>query len=289
MSSVKPFLKWVGGKSKVLDTLMTNFPTEINNYHEIFLGGGSVLFAILSYIKAGKIKLSGKVFAYDINEALIHTYKNIQKNHKELYREIKELVDDFSSSEDLEKYYYSIRREYNELDHDGKKSIHGSALFIFLNKTCFRGLFRVGPSGFNVPYGNYKNPEIINENNLESVHDLIQNVVFEHADFSQSLTRVGAGDCVYLDPPYYPEKKTSFVKYSENGFNDEHHGMLFSLIHRLSSDAGVKLIMSNSNTNFVRDNFTDSRYSVRTIDCRRAINSKDPSAMASEVIIKNYD
>lgn len=289
MSFPKPFLKWVGGKGKVLDTLMPDFPSEINNYHEIFLGGGSVLFALLSQVKNGKIKLGGKVFAYDINESLIYTYKNIQTNNEELYKAIKVLINEFSSSESGEDYYYSIREKFNNLAADDKRGIDASAMFIFLNKTCFRGLFRVGPSGFNVPYGNYKKPEIFNEYHLEMIRDLIRDVVFEHMDFSQSLVRLNVGDFAYLDPPYYPEKKTSFVKYSENGFNDEHHNMLFSIIHRLSSDTKIKLMMSNSNVKFVRDNFPNSRYSIKTINCRRAINSKDPGAMTSEIIIKNYD
>ena len=177
---------------------MIEFPTEINNYHELFLGGGSVLLALLSYIKAGLIKVNGGIYAYDLNEPLIYVYKNIQTNPQELYDELLKLVNDYNScqngeinrkpetieeaKESTENYYYWIRSQYNKLNSDEKKTVVGSALFIFLNKTCFRGVFRVGPNGFNVPYGHYNKPEIINKEHLLEIHDLIQNVKFEHSD-----------------------------------------------------------------------------------------------------------
>ena len=122
-----------------------------------------------------------------------------------------------------ENYYYWIRSQYNLLNSEEKKSIIGSSMFIFLNKTCFRGVFRVGPRGFNVPYGHYNNPEIINKEHLDKIHNLIQNVIFECSDFSNSLLNVQNGDYLYLDPPYAPEKETSFVGYTENGFNINNH------------------------------------------------------------------
>ena len=175
----KPILKWVGGKTQILDKLIVEFPTEINNYREIFLGGGSVLLTLLSYVKNGIIKIHGNIYAYDLNEPLIYIYINIQSNHNELYNEIQKLITEFNSCGDgeinrtpkniddakiaKENYYYWFRSEYNKLSVNDKKTTIGSAMFIFLNKTCFRGVFRVGPKGFNVPYGHYNNPEIINK------------------------------------------------------------------------------------------------------------------------------
>jgi DNA adenine methylase len=299
----KPILKWVGGKTQIIDKLITDFPVEINNYREAFLGGGSVLLTLLSYVKSGVIKIQGNIYAYDLNEPLIYIYKNIQTRHNELYDILQTIITDFNecgngeinrtpanieeAKNAKENYYYWIRSEYNKLCLTDKKSILGSAMFIFLNKTCFRGVFRVGPKGFNVPYGHYNNPEIINKEHLEEIHNLIQNVVFECCDFNTSLTIVEPNDFVYLDPPYAPETDTSFVGYTENGFNIENHNNLFKLIHILT-DTNKKIMLSNADVSLVRENFTNEKYSTLSILCKRSINSKNPDAKAKEVIIKNY-
>jgi len=301
--SPKPLLKWVGGKTQIIDKLIADFPVEINNYYEAFLGGGSVLLTLLSYVKCGIIKLHGSIYAYDLNEPLIFVYKNIQAHHKELYDTLQNIITEFNSCgngtlnrkpENIEEakiakenYYYWIRSEYNKLTLNDKKSILGSAMFIFLNKTCFRGLFRVGPKGFNVPYGHYNNPEIINKEHLEELVALIQNVVFECCDFNTSLTRIEPNDFVYLDPPYAPETATSFVGYTESGFSIENHNNLFKLIHNLT-DSNKKFMLSNADVSLVRKNFTHEKYSITTILCKRSINSKNPECKAKEVIIKNY-
>jgi DNA adenine methylase len=301
--SPKPLLKWVGGKTQIIDKLIAYFPIEINNYYEAFLGGGSVLLTLLSYVKSGIIKLHGSIYAYDLNEPLIFVYKNIQAHHKELYDTLQNMITEFNSCgngtlnrkpENIEEakstkenYYYWIRSEYNKLTLNDKKSTLGSAMFIFLNKTCFRGLFRVGPKGFNVPYGHYNNPEIINKEHLEELVDLIQNVVFECCDFNTSLTRIEPNDFVYLDPPYAPETATSFVGYTENGFSIINHNNLFKLIHNLT-DSNKKIMLSNADVSLVRKNFTHEKYNITTILCKRSINSKNPEAKTNEVIIKNY-
>ena len=299
----KPILKWVGGKTQILDKLIIEFPLEINNYREIFLGGGSVLLTLLYYVKEGFIKINGNIYAYDLNEPLIYTYKNIQSSHNELYDKIQLLIKDFNECGDgllnrnptnieeakqsKENYYYWIRTEYNKLSLNDKKELVGSAMFIFLNKTCFRGLFRVGPRGFNVPYGHYNNPEIINKKHLCEIHDLIQGVVFECCDFNTSLNETKENDYIYLDPPYAPETNTSFVSYTENGFNIDNHINLFKKIHILT-ETNKKMMLSNSDVNLVRENFTNETYNIKSILCKRSINSKNPQAKASEVIIKNY-
>jgi DNA adenine methylase len=147
----KPILKWVGGKTQILDTLLKEFPQEMNHYHEIFLGGGSVLLGLLSHMKKGNIRVHGKVYAYDLNEPLIHMYKNIQSHHEELYHEIQQYIEDFYSCREeavnrqpqnkeeatcnRENYYYWIRRIYNSLSPEETNSPRGSAMFVFLNKT----------------------------------------------------------------------------------------------------------------------------------------------------------
>jgi DNA adenine methylase len=297
-SMPKPILKWVGGKTQILDKLIQEFPTEINNYREIFLGGGSVLFVLLHQAKTGAIQIHGKIYAYDANDALIGVYKNIQTNHEQLYNGVQELITEMNECGDgeinrkpanieeaklaKENYYYWIRNKYNTLT--DKKTTTASAMFIFLNKTCFRGVFRVGPNGFNVPYGHYNNPEIVNNEHLEEIHQLIQGVIFECCDFTKSLASVETNDFVYLDPPYAPEKDTSFVGYTENGFNMENHQNLFNILNRTNA----KWILSNADVKLVRDNFTTEKYKIESIVCKRSINSKNPEAKAKEVIIKNY-
>ena len=300
----KPILKWVGGKTQIIDKLIVDFPIEINNYREAFLGGGSVLLAFLSYVKSGIIKINGNIYAYDLNEPLIYIYKNIQTQRNELYDILKNIITDFKecgngkinrTPENIEEakiakenYYYWIRSEYNKLSIIDKKGILGSAMLIFLNKTCFRGIFRVGPNGFNVPYGHYSNPEIINKEHLDDIHNLIQNVIFECCDFDTSLTlsNIVQGDFTYLDPPYAPETNTSFVGYTEKGFDIENHKKLFNLIHNLT-DAKHKVMLSNADVSLVRENFKE-KYNTSSILCKRSINSKNPESKAKEVIIKNY-
>jgi DNA adenine methylase len=301
--SPKPILKWVGGKTQIMDKLVTEFPVEMNSYREIFLGGGSVLLTLLSYVKRGVIKISGKVYAYDLNEPLIYIYKNIQSHHNELYDKLHEIIEEFNECGNgelnrkpanleeakklRENYYYWMRSEYNRLTLDEQKGILGSAMFIFLNKTCFRGVFRVGPNGFNVPYGHYNNPEIMNKEHLDVIHDLIQNVIFKCCDFTTSIAEVEENDFVYLDPPYAQETDTSFVGYTKDGFNLDHHNGLFNLIRGMTGSK-KKMILSNADVRLVRENFTNEKYEILSLLCKRSINSKNPDAKAKEVIIKNY-
>ena len=298
---MKPIIKWVGGKTQIIDKLLDAFPPVIDNYHEIFLGGGSVLLELLDRLKAGKIKVTGRIYAYDVNEPLIYVYKNIQSNHNELYRIIRGFIDEFNacsgsdvnrapiSIEDAklskENYYYWTRARYNRLSPTEKTTIEGSALFIFLNKTCFRGVFRVGPNGFNVPYGHYANPEIINRAHLDEMHELIRDVVFECADFTVSMGagKIGDGDFVYLDPPYAPENAKSFVGYTDKGFPLDQHNRLFGMCRGLK-----KMMMSNADVALVRQNFPVEQYTTTVVSCKRSINSKNPEAKTNEVIITNY-
>ena len=297
----KPIIKWVGGKSQIIEELLPRFPTEINNYYEVFIGGGSVLLSLLTYIKEGLIRVHGNIKAYDLNECLVYVYKNIQNHHFELYECLKNIIDEYNSCSvsgpinrkpicleegktSKESYYYWIRNRFNK--HKDKKSVLSSALFIFLNKTCFRGLYREGSNGFNVPYGHYNNPEIINREHLEEIHNLIQPVIFECADFKKSMVEIQMtstyNDFIYLDPPYAPENTTSFVSYNKGGFTTEDNIELFELIKSLN----FRFMMSNADVTFVREHFSD--YNIKSILCRRAINSKNPASKSNEVVICNY-
>ena len=299
----KPFLKWVGGKTQIITDILNNFPKKINNYHEIFLGGGSVLLGILSLIKENKIKIQN-IYAYDLNKSLIYLYKNIQTKCDDLIREIKKIVDENNkitgiivnrkpiniddAKTSCESYYYWIRSKYNDMDDDDKITILGSAYFLFLNKTCFRGLYRVGPNGFNVPYGHYKTPSIYDEESLKNISELIKDVNFIHASFETSLLNIKKNDMVYCDPPYVPINATSFVNYNSDGFEGVLHEKLFTMLHELKKQK-IKWMMSNSDTELVLYSFSDKKkYKIEKILCRRAINSKKPESKINEVIIKSY-
>ena len=285
LSVPKPIIKWVGGKTQLIKNLICKFPKEMKCYHEPFVGGGSVLFTLLSYVKEDLICLN-EIYVSDSNEDLINLYKVIQNNHKMLYDTLIKFVNEFNGINNgdfktkfnsKQNYYYFIRRLYNSINTCSFNIILKSALFIFLNKTCFRGLYRVGPNGFNVPYGNNKNPEIINKQHLEEIHELVQGVVFTCCDFTESLKFVKNDDFVYLDPPYVPINNTSFVAYNKGGFDK--HVVLFDTL----KTANYKYLMSNSDTDFVKQHFDN--YEI--IKAKRNINSRNPDSIINELLIFN--
>lgn len=292
----KPVLKWVGGKAKLLKDILPLVPREIVNYHEPFLGGGSVLFGILNLISENKLVLTGNVYAYDLNDKLINVYNQIKYNHEELYKFILFYESEYNSikSNEInrkpnnlteaktsrESYYYWIRSIYNKTI---PNTLEHAALFLFLNKTCFRGMYREGPNGFNVPFGNYKSDLcIISEKDLKSVSTLIKDVKFINVNFEESLTFIKPGDFVYLDPPYAPENKTSFVGYTSDGFNLKNCETLFESVKKLND---IRFLMSNSNTDLVRNSFIE--YNIKEITARRAINAKNPESTTTELLVYN--
>lgn len=301
---IKPFLKWVGGKTQIIEKILGEFPTSIENYQEIFLGGGSVLLGLLTLQQEGKIVIKKKIYAYDYNKSLIHLYKNIQKTPKKFINTIIKIINQYYklNGEEInrkpttleqgmtsqESYYYWIRAKYNEMNEEDKCSLLGSAYFLFLNKTCFRGLYREGPNGFNVPFGHYKNPGIIVKVHIKQISALIANVEFIHLSFEESLKNMNNGEFIFLDPPYVSLNSSSFVDYTVDGFNQETHDKLFKILHKLKKQ-NINWMMTNSSAEYVIKNFNDKKkYSIEKILCRRAINSKNPEATVNEVIIKSY-
>lgn len=315
MTIVKPFLKWVGGKTQILEDVLALFPREMKNYHEAFVGGGSVLLGLLSHKKAGTINISGTIYASDVNSNLIALYKNIQSNPTGFLQEIKTLLTTFEQCPGVEKkkkevgtktkrrtnlepatleeakknqetYYYWIRKLYKALPNEEKQTVKGSAMFVFLNKTCFRGVYREGPDGFNVPFGHYKNPGIVEEAHIQEVSQLIQGVVFTVCPFQNAFSKVQAGDFVYLDPPYAPETDTSFVSYTSEGFSLDNHKALFQQCQDFQRKQ-VKFLMSNADVKLVLDAFPAPTYTTKKILCRRAIHSTNPESTTNEVLISN--
>ena len=302
VSIVKPFLKWVGGKTQILDDVLSLFPREMKNYHEPFLGGGSVLLGLLSYVKSDKIKISGSIYASDLNSNLIGLYKNIQSKSDELIGEVKKLVEEFNTikgtevnrkasnleeaSTSPESYYFWVRSRFNALSKEERAAPTASAMLLFMNKTCFRGVYREGPRGFNVPFGNYNSPSILEEEHIKSVSELIKDVIFTTCSFSDCLPNVVGGDFVYLDPPYAPESDKSFVSYTSDGFNIDNHKSLFKICNDMHT-RGAKLLMSNADVQLVKDAFPLPIYNTKTLSCRRSINSKNPESKTNEVLIAN--
>lgn len=299
MQVTKPVLKWVGGKTQILDKVLGLFPTTMANYHEPFTGGGSVLLGLLSWKKAGKIQITGTIYASDLNANLIYLYKVIQQEPQNLIEEVKKLITEFNgitgtivnrkattleeAKSSKESYYFWIRSKFNQTG----QSVAKAAMLLFMNKTCFRGVYREGPNGFNVPYGNNKNPSIMDEAHIMEVSGLFQGVVFTVASYEASLASVSAGDFAYLDPPYAPETDTSFVSYTASGFTEEQHKALFALSRGLK-EKRAKMLMSNADVPLVRDAFPPILYRTTSVTARRAINSKNPDAKTKEVLITSF-
>tara|TARA_B000000557_G_C20767991_1_gene440383 strand:+ start:110 stop:994 length:885 start_codon:yes stop_codon:yes gene_type:complete len=291
---MKPIIKWVGGKTQILDKVLKTFPREIENYHELFVGGGSVLFGLL---ESKDITVKGKVYAYDKNQKLINMYRQIQTNPKDVHDYLTELFKTYDTrtgtevnrkpqteEEGLtskESYYYWVRKKYNDLI--PTTHIHAATL-IFLNKTCFRGVYREGPNGFNVPYGHYKTTPVVTPlEELLKIQDLIKDVVFKWCDFRAAFAQtVNDCDFIYADPPYAPENVKSFVGYTKDGFIMDDHKDLFDLLKYSEID----FVMSNAKVYLVTSSFED--YKIEDVPARRAINSKDPSSITTEVLVHGY-
>ena len=305
MALVKPFLKWVGGKTQIIHDVLALFPKRIHNYHEPFLGGGSVLLALLS---DESVVITGRIYASDINPHLIAIYKNIQHRPEDVITEVKRLADEYAkctgsvinrkpaSIEEAmsspESYYFWIRSQFNRITKSAAEhissagSLKASALLLFMNKTCFRGLYREGPNGFNVPFGNYKNPTIIDEAHIRKVSVLIRDVIFTCESYVDSLARVSGHpdeDFVYMDPPYAPETSKSFVGYTADGFSLDDHKILFSICDKIEA----RMLMSNADVALVNAAFAEPKYAKKTISCKRSINSKSPESRTNEVLITN--
>jgi DNA adenine methylase len=285
---MKPFLKWVGGKTQLLPKVLERFPRQIRNYYEPFLGGGSVLLGLLAERAAGRITVTGAIRASDKNEALIYCYKNIQVAPQAVLNALATLKTEFgaAAAEDRPTKYYELRDRFRVMTAAQRRLPAGSALFMFLNKTCFRGIWREGPNGFNVPYGNYKTFDIADPDHIHAVSALIQGVEFECANFHDVLMGVGVGDFIYADPPYLPEKETDFVGYTADGFGPGAHALLFSVL-KATRACGASVLLSNSGNPALRGQFPESEWEITEVVARRAVNSADPAATAKEVLVRS--
>lgn len=294
--TAKPFLKWAGGKGQLLDTIRTYYPDDlgisIKKYCEPMVGAGAVLFDILTNHTIDEILIN------DSNAELMNVYSEIRDNVSELIQLLQQFEKEHLSCDDerRKEYYYSQRELYNSLIKNKKanKTLK-AALFIYLNKTCFNGLYRVNKQGlFNVPIGSYKNPTICDIENLLLVSKKLQKVKIFIGDYKQTEKFIDQNTFVYFDPPYRPLSKTAeFTSYTEIDFNDDNQIELAEHIKELSNK-GAKVLASNSdpkNTN-PDDNFFDDLYkqfSINRVSAKRSINrnSKERGKI-SELLICNY-
>ncbi len=297
MDIVKPFVKWAGGKSKLIPQLTKYYPLELKNgiierYIEPFVGGGAILIDI---VQKYEVK---EAYAFDINMDLINCYNVIKNNVEELILELSNKEKQFISldSNDRKQYFYDIRTEYNSYKPDENINIKRASEFIFLNRTCFNGLYRVNKDGkFNVPCGKYKNPTICDSNNLRDLSKLIKDVIFEYGDYRKSEKYVNSNTFVYFDPPYRPLSATSgFTSYTKEDFNDENQKELAIYYNKLNLK-NAKLMLSNSNPKNVNkdDNFFEDIYKgfyINEVSAKRMINSNAKGrGEISELLITNYE
>lgn len=301
--NAKPFLKWAGGKTQLLKELDTRLPKKvieegvIENYVEPFVGGGAVFF----YLKK-KYEVKSSCLL-DINPELVLGYNTIKKNSKKLIELLKDMEIDYLKKSDVERsvFYYQVRKSYNkegkefDFKKNDSKGVDRAAQLIFLNKTCFNGLFRQNNKGeFNVPFGKYKNPTICNEHNIIEVSKALQDTSIVCGDFEKSSRCIKKGTLVYLDPPYRPLSGTSnFTDYSMNGFSDDDQIRLAKFYEKMDKK-GAYLILSNSDpkNNNSNDDFFDKLYNKYNIDrvlASRSINCiGSKRGQISELIITNY-
>jgi len=273
-NGIPTFVKWAGGKKQLLGQFKKFFPIEINSYLDVFVGGGGVLFYVLKHYKPKEVIIS------DINPELINAYQVLKNNLKGLIKVLKEHRKNHSKE-----YYYKIRKQ------DTKKlsKIERAGRFIYLNKTCFNGLYRVNSKGgFNVPMGSYKNPSIFSEQELSEISQLLKKVKIKKVSFEKCIKWAKKGDFVYLDPPYYPLKKgQSFTTYAKEKFLEKEQEKLKEVFEKLDK-IGCKVMLSNSDTPFINDLYKG--YTPNIVRARRMINCQGQGrGKINEVVVLNYD
>jgi len=270
---IPTFVKWAGGKKQLIEQFQQFFPKKIEKYVEPFVGGGAVAFHILKNHKPKDVIIS------DSNEELINVYKMIKYNVEELI----EILEDYKEAHNKENYY-KIREQ------DSKKlsNLYKAAKFIYLNKTCFNGLYRVNSKGqFNVPIGSYKNPGICPKEKLREISKLLKNVKIKHLSFEKIMDYTQKGDFIYFDPPYHPLKKgKSFTTYTKDKFLEDEQKLLSEIFKKLNNK-GCKVMLSNSDTEFIKELYKG--FNINIVKATRMINSKgEGRGKINELVVTNY-
>jgi DNA adenine methylase len=268
-----PFVKWAGGKRQLLEEIEKRMPDDYERFFEPFLGGGAVLFHLLPE----------NAIINDINTNLIHTYKTIRDNVEDLLENL-EYLDNIICDKEM---YYIMRNEYNTKIINEEFDVKTAALFIYLNKRCFNGLYRVNSKGlFNVPFNNKTNAISYDKDNLESISEYLKNIEIRNEDFEKALSYADKGDFVFLDSPYVSLKSDTFENYTKDGFDLDSHRRLAKVFRQLDKK-GCYLMLTNHNTPLIDELY--SGYTKHVINVKRMINSDPTKRTGQEVIITNYE
>ena len=273
--NISPFVKWAGGKRQLLPQIKERMPEKYNKYFEPFVGGGAVTFELLP----------ANALINDINKALINAYRQIC-NEPGAFLEV---VNKFDTEmwEDGKAYYYSLREHYNDKLMRAEYDIELAALFVFLNKHCFNGLYRVNGKGlFNVPYNNSRKASV-DENAIMEISEYLQEVTIIDGDFEVACKDAGKGDFVFIDSPYAPLNPTSFESYTKEGFDIESHKRLAKLFDELTA-RGCYCMLTNHNTELINELYGNKGQRIDVVNVKRMINSDASNRVGEEVIICNY-
>jgi DNA adenine methylase len=274
-SSVAPFVKWAGGKRQLIPQIRERMPEKYNDYYEPFVGGGAVLFELQP----------ANALINDINKALINTY-NIICNEADAFLEAVNRLDE-EMWEDGKKYYYSVREHYNDKLMKSEYDVELAALFVFINKHCFNGLYRVNGKGlFNVPYNNSRRASA-DENVIREVSKYLKGVKIINGDFEEACKDAKKGDFVFIDSPYAPLNPTSFESYTKEGFDIESHKRVAKLYDELTG-RGCYCMLTNHNTELINELYGNKGYKIDVVSVKRMINSDASNRGGKEVIICNY-
>lgn len=272
---VAPFVKWAGGKRQLLPQIKARMPEKYNNYYEPFVGGGAVIFELLP----------ANALINDINRALINAYKQIRNEPEAFLTTVNRL--DAEMWEDGKEYYYSLREHYNDKLMKAEYDVELAALFVFINKHCFNGLYRVNGKGlFNVPYNNSRGTSA-DEKIIMGISKYLQGVIVIDGDFEEACENAKKGDFVFIDSPYAPLNPTSFESYTKEGFDIESHNRLAKIYDELTA-RGCYCMLTNHNTKLINELYGNKGYKIDVVSVKRMINSDASNRVGEEVIICNY-
>lgn len=275
-SSVTPFIKWAGGKRQLLTQIKERMPKTYHDYYEPFVGGGAVTFELLPT----------NALINDINKALMNAYRQICHSPEAFLDTVKTF--DKEIWEDGRMYYYALRERYNDKLMKAEYDVELAALFVFINKHCFNGLYRVNGKGlFNVPYNNSRRSSV-NEKMILDISNYLKKIRMMEGDFEIACADAKEGDFVFLDSPYAPLNPTSFESYTKEGFDIESHRRLARLYDELT-DRGCYCMLTNHNTDLIRELYSDKGYQIDVVNVKRMINSDASNRVGEEVIIYNYE
>ncbi len=274
-SKAAPFVKWAGGKRQLLSQIKERMPQTYHQYYEPFVGGGAVIFDLMP----------SKALINDINKALINAYKQICDVPEVFLQEINKL--DTQMWEDGKRYYYALREHYNDKMMKSEYDVELAALFVFINKHCFNGLYRVNGKGlFNVPYNNSRGVSV-DETVIMEVSGYLKGITIMEGDFETACAGASKGDFVFLDSPYAPLNPTSFESYTKEGFDIESHERLAALYDKLTAK-GCYCMLTNHNTDLIHELYDNKGYTIDVVNVKRMINSDASNRVGKEVIIRNY-